>query len=235
MTSYRCTERALKEDDAPLLWSLSLRMNIPVNTVVEGDLWHHCHHGNYFLLFYRLHLSPLYFVEIRWTREAVVSASSKFDLISTNSPFVVSGDVRISSTTADTVTLKSALNSPWSIECLCLWVYLCSWLEISQISVLSGVEGWSESCVLVTFFVKIWEILSHEHKHSQRQKHSMLQGLFKALFGVTVPAVVEEILKPPLTTKGELVEIRSNLELAETTASRVQRISTNHKGERCSP
>jgi hypothetical protein len=57
----------------------------------------------------------------------------------------------------------------------------------------------------------------------------MLQGLFNALFGVSVPAMVEEILKSPLTTKGELVEIRSNLELAETTASRVQRISTKYK------
>jgi hypothetical protein len=62
----------------------------------------------------------------------------------------------------------------------------------------------------------------------------MLQGLFKALFRVTVPAVVEEILKPPLTTKGESVEKGSNLELAETTASRAQQISTYHKGERCS-
>ena len=52
----------------------------------------------------------------------------------------------------------------------------------------------------------------------------MLQDLSTALFSVTVPAGVEEILKPPLTTKGELVEIRSNLELAEATASRAQRI-----------
>ena len=57
----------------------------------------------------------------------------------------------------------------------------------------------------------------------------MLQELSKALFGVNVPAGVEEIFKPPLTTKGELVEIRSILELAEATDSRVQRISTKHK------
>ncbi len=70
---------------------------------------------------------------------------------------------------------------------------------------------------------------SHEHKHTQRQNHSMqLQGLFSALFRVTVPAVVEEILKPPLTTKGESVGKGSNLELAETTASRAQQISTNN-------
>jgi hypothetical protein len=77
--------------------------------------------------------------------------------------------------------------------------------------------------------VEICEISRHEHKHTQRQKHCILQGLFKGLFGVNVPAVVEEILKPPLTAIGELVEIRSNIELSEAGASRAQKISANYK------
>jgi hypothetical protein len=207
---------------------------LPVNTAIRDDrLGDRFNLGSnltcmvYIVVIYRF----VWFVEIAKLLPPQAPNSTTFPV----QPSVLSSSLIISTRWSHPLDVRYALERSWCIDEDCHWSFWGSSLEFFRKSVEGLVRKGVLNFSLHHVFEKIWKIWSHVSENDQWQSSSMHQDLCNAYLTSSVCDHLVEMLKLELSTKGYMVEMWSNLELAEAITSRAQRIKQNSKEGQCCP
>jgi len=201
---------------------------LPVNTAIRDDrLGDRFNLGSnltcmvYIVLIYRF----VWFAEIAKLLPPQAPNSTTFPV----QPSVVSSSLIISTRWSHPLDVRYALERSWCIDEDCHWSFWGSSFEFFRKSVEGVVRKVVVNFSLHHVFEKIWKIWSHDSKNNPWQSSSMNQDLSNAYLRSIGRDHLVEILKLELSTQGCMVEMWSNSELVEATASRAQQIKQNGK------
>ena len=171
-------------------------------TVTQTDILRHQHHDNVYSLIHGQHCPSLLFCLIRWAREVIASASSKFDHVSTMHPFVESSSLSISTRWSHTLDVRYALQRSWCIDEDCHWSFSETWLQIFQIFS----KTWWREKFKTPFLTKpstdFRKNSSDDPQNDQWQSSSMHQDLSNAYLTSSGCDHLVEMIKLELTTEG---------------------------------